>query len=160
MTPNSEIVAWLREQADHHANQDAQADAMGYSEAAAYHDQQNKLFTAAANALEERAGLAGQVVLLKEALDLTEQALEAETADWKYSLQFQQVSKVKALPLEQAAAQVAEWRRDAERYRHLKRYSSIEVYGNGLPEFGTLSANADKVIDEALKAAKGAEYGK
>ena len=121
MTPTKEIVEALRGEATDWGDGMA---TVGTS-----------LLLAAANALEAADGITGQVVLLKEALDLTEQALEAETADWKYSLQFQQVAKVKALPLPQAAAQVAEWREGHENWKIFQGLQDL-----GFPITGKLIA--------------------
>ena len=162
MTPNKEIVAWLREQRrdaekirrdydDHH-----KTDSAAYRQAV----RDIAIIDAAANALEAADGLAGQVVLMRETLESINRRTEADpddiesveqcnhcgdlardhidTEQWEFTSKGdmlcrycggdrclvgyevggiddgeEEIKAALALPLPQAAAQVAEWREKA-----------------------------------------------
>jgi hypothetical protein len=143
MTPNAEIVAWLRKEAvygeptNHWSFHNAVERFGMESERKEFSERLN----AAANALEERDALAGQVVLMREALEEMPHSSFAcmqsgcfrnpdGIADLKAGhapqCHWQRRTDALALPIDQAAAQVAEWRRDAERLKQRYKWRPIE----------------------------------
>ena len=121
MIPAKEIVSWLREQADEHEG--AYNDVMRRKAA----DPNTKVYNglqyeaeigmaanrAAANALEASDALAGQVVLIRDSLEeIDSYSGGADTVlNDPYVTERRQAAL--ALPLHEAAAQVAEWRQKA-----------------------------------------------
>ncbi len=127
MTPTKEIVAWLRERSEYHKQQTHVKLFRSGENRKAKHLAIAAQYTAAANALEAADGLAGQNVQMRDAHQkLIERIGEVLDCTFDGSIsEFEhdsdcigcQLCKISnaalAIPLAQAAAQVAEWREKA-----------------------------------------------
>jgi hypothetical protein len=125
MTPNAEIVAWLREQAANYTRETMplKGTPVPHEVVVRYNKLADK-YTAAANALEAQDALAGQVVQMRDSLKDALSTVDALEKQGDFGVNDGWASDVKgmahdagdaalALPLSHAAAQVAEWREKA-----------------------------------------------
>lgn len=116
----------------------------------------------------ERDALAAQNVRLREALERLTTITEADNVD-SYMLDVHEGERVLAIGKPQAARDVAEWRRDSERYRYIRTASLIHweegekhnriswptIYAAERIAGGNYRDRFDAAIDAAIDAARG-----